>query len=384
MVPAGANAMSDTALDRSLAVLLVALLATGHLTWRAGTPDTAWLYILHGLLAGLLLAAVAVKLRRSVPRAVAARRWRRLAVGLPLALLVLLSLTGGFLWAAGGRLIELGPWTLLGWHGIFALALLPFVLVHLLPKRWRLLRPRALLRLRANVVGGLRRGSARVQPATRRSVTVRPAVATSQIGVGASRPDATRTIPRRGLLTAAGLGLVALVVWSVAGILDVLGGRPRRFTGSRWLPAGGIPVPTTFFGEGTPAIDPASWRLRVSGAVARPKDYDLADVARLGTQDLTAILDCTGGWAMETTWQGIPMATLLDVVAPLPGARSVEVRSVTGWGAAFSLDEARRTFLATGVAGKPLPAGNGAPCRLVVPDRRGLDWVKWVAEIAVS
>src|SRR5918999_4483294 len=140
--------MSETTIDRWLAALLVALLVTGPLTWRAGTPDTAWLYILHGLLAALLLVAVAVKLRRSVPRALAAGRWRRLAIAVPLALLVLLSLSGGFLWAAGGRLVQIGPWTLLGWHGIFALALVPFVLVHLLPRRWRLLPPRLLLRRR--------------------------------------------------------------------------------------------------------------------------------------------------------------------------------------------------------------------------------------------
>jgi DMSO/TMAO reductase YedYZ molybdopterin-dependent catalytic subunit len=40
--------------------------------------------------------------------------------------------------------------------------------------------------------------------------------------------------------------------------------------------------------------------------------------------------------------------------------------------------------LATGVAGGDLPLANGAPCRLVVSDRRGLDWVKWVAEVVVA
>lgn len=49
----------------------------------------------------------------------------------------------------------------------------------------------------------------------------------------------------------------------------------------------------------------------------------------------------------------------------------------------MSVEEARDTLLATGVAGVELPAGNGAPCRLVVPNRRGLDWVKWVSEIIV-
>ncbi len=48
------------------------------------------------------------------------------------------------------------------------------------------------------------------------------------------------------------------------------------------------------------------------------------------------------------------------------------------------MEDARHAFLATGVGGVDLPPGNGAPCRLVMPDRRGLDWVKWVSEIRVS
>jgi DMSO/TMAO reductase YedYZ molybdopterin-dependent catalytic subunit len=49
----------------------------------------------------------------------------------------------------------------------------------------------------------------------------------------------------------------------------------------------------------------------------------------------------------------------------------------------MSLDEGEGTLLATRVAGGALPIDNGAPCRLVVPNRRGLDWVKWVAEVRV-
>jgi DMSO/TMAO reductase YedYZ molybdopterin-dependent catalytic subunit len=40
-------------------------------------------------------------------------------------------------------------------------------------------------------------------------------------------------------------------------------------------------------------------------------------------------------------------------------------------------------LLAWEVAGQPLPVANGAPLRLVVPNRRGLDWVKWVESIEV-
>jgi DMSO/TMAO reductase YedYZ molybdopterin-dependent catalytic subunit len=84
----------------------------------------------------------------------------------------------------------------------------------------------------------------------------------------------------------------------------------------------------------------------------------------------------------------VPLAAVLEAASVAfpgdsPRARVV-VTSVTGWGTALSPTEASRALLATGVAGQVLPADNGAPCRLVVPDRRGLDWVKWVSEVRVD
>jgi DMSO/TMAO reductase YedYZ molybdopterin-dependent catalytic subunit len=177
---------------------------------------------------------------------------------------------------------------------------------------------------------------------------------------------------------------VGIAGWSAGWLLDAFRGSERRFTGSRWLAAGGIPPATTFFGEGTPTIDPSAWRLTVRGRVAHPATYDLAAFEALGSERWGAVLDCTSGWAMETEWAGVPTAAILAAAELEPGATRVEVRSVTGWGAGLSLEEAAGTLLATHVAAEPLPAGNGAPCRLVVPDRRGLDWVKWVVDIEVS
>jgi DMSO/TMAO reductase YedYZ molybdopterin-dependent catalytic subunit len=180
------------------------------------------------------------------------------------------------------------------------------------------------------------------------------------------------------------MALAGLAVWSVAGVLDVLGGRPRRFTGSRMLAAGSLPIPTTFLLDPVPALEPASWRLRVSGAVAAPAELSLEELTGLAASELTAVLDCTGGWASENTWRGVPMSAVLARVRPRDGARWVEVRSATGWRSGFPLDEARSTLLATAVDDRALPQANGAPCRLVAPTRRGLDWTKWVTEIIVS
>ena len=174
------------------------------------------------------------------------------------------------------------------------------------------------------------------------------------------------------------------VAWGGANLLDTARGGSRRFTGSRYLPAGGIPPPTTFYGEGTPPVDAAGWRLRVTGRVARELSLELAALDRLEVEERDATLDCTSGWAMTTTWGGTPLAAVLDAAGADRGASRVIVRSVTGWNVALTPEEIDGALLATHVSGARLPAANGAPCRLVIPTRRGLDWIKWVDEIRVS
>ena len=332
--------MSSAALDRLLATLLAAELATGLLTLRAGIPATAPLFWLHGLIGGGLLVAAAEKLRRSIGPALRARRWGRLALGAALTLLVAAALAGGFTWVASGRIWSIGPWTILTLHVWAALAAIPILALHLLPRRWRLLRPRA------------NRG--------------RPAIS------------------RRTVLASGGMLAMGAVAWGAANLLDVVRGGIRRFTGSRWLPVGGIPPPTTFYGEGTPRIDPMAWRLSVTGTVGRPLTLGLADLAALGTTEADATLDCTSGWAMTTRWRGTPLASVLRAAGADRRAPRVIVRSVTGWSVALNRDEIGGCLLATHVAGAELPAANGAPCRLVVPTRRGLDWIKWVSVIDIA
>ena len=77
--------VSTAALDRLLAFLIAALVATGFLTLRTGAQNEAWVFWLHGVLAGALAVTVAMKLGRSLPKAVRARRWGRVAIGLLLS-----------------------------------------------------------------------------------------------------------------------------------------------------------------------------------------------------------------------------------------------------------------------------------------------------------
>ena len=329
--------MSGAALDRLLAILLVVQLASGLLTLRAGVPAAAPLFWIHGLVGGALLVASAEKLRRAVGPALRRRRWSRLVLGAALSLLVAAALAGGFGWVASRRILSIGPWTILTLHVWAALAAVPIVVMHLLPRRWRLLRP----------------------------------------------PSEAPRVSRRTFLAAAGLMTAGALAWGGANLLDAIRGGVRRFTGSRWLPAGGIPPPTTFYGEGVPDIDAGTWRLAVTGSVSRPLSLDLAALANLGVEERDETLDCTSGWAMSTRWRGTPLPAIL-VAAGAPERPRVTVSSVTGWLVRLDPGEVDGCLLATHVAGAELPAANGRPCRLVVPTRRGLDWIKWVDRIDVA
>lgn len=332
--------MSSASLDRLLAGLVVLMASTGLLSLRAGRPEDAWLFVAHGIGAGVLTVAVALKIRRSVPRAVGGKRWLRLGLGVAISLGVIAALAAGYLWVALGEIVwvdvaGLVRWTLLTVHAWIGLILVPLVVIHLLPRRWRLLRPASDTLDRARA----------------------------------------RLLTRRSLLVGGGLLGAAVALRGLADAVELVRGGQRRFTGSRWLPAGGVPPATTFFGEPAPAIDEASWRLRVRG-----RSLALGDLRAMGETSMTAILDCTSGWALETDWQGVPLANVLEAVGIAPDA-DVIVRSVTGWGAQIAPDEVDGCLLAWGCAGADLPAANGAPLRLVAAGRRGLDWVKWVASI---
>ena len=335
--------MTPAGIDRLLAILVVAMAATGLMSLRFGFAGGAWLFVVHGVLAGALTIAVGLKLRTSVPRAVRARRWTRLGVALVLSVLVVGALVGGYAWVAGGEILSIGSWTVLTLHAWLGLAVVPIVAIHLLPRRWRLLRP-----------------------------------------AGGPPQTASARLPRRSLLLGGGLAAAGIGLFGVAQLADRFRGGERRFTGSRWLAAGGIPPATTFVGDTPPPVDPNAWRISVSGRVAHPLELDLAGLMAIGTVEISAVLDCTSGWAIDTAWSGTSLASLLDAAGVARDGRSVTIRSATGWGTKMPIAEARRCLLATGVAGGPLPVANGAPVRLVASDRRGLDWVKWVREVVVA
>jgi hypothetical protein len=200
---------------------------------------------------------------------------------------------------------------------------------------------------------------------------------------GLRRPRRT-DLGRRTLLQAGALTAVAGGVYLATSSVVRLGGLPgtgRRFTGSydsgSFDPAS---MPSTvWLDDRTPRIDPRAWRLVVADR-AGERELSLAGLAAFDTR-VRAVLDCTGGWYAEQDWTGAPVSALLG---DRGGARSVLVRSATGYRIRFPIGDLDRLLLATRVGGAPLEPRHGFPSRLVAPGRRGFWWVKWVDRIELQ
>ena len=140
------------------------------------------------------------------------------------------------------------------------------------------------------------------------------------------------------------------------------------------------------------------WTVEVGGLVHKPRTFDLDDLLRFTQEERIYRLRCVEAWSMVIPWVGFPLARLLDEVEPMSKAEYVrfetlyDPKQMPGLESSFytwpyveglRVDEAMHdlTILATGLYGKPLPAQNGAPVRLVVPWKYGFKSIKSIVKI---
>ena len=63
----------------------------------------------------------------------------------------------------------------------------------------------------------------------------------------------------------------------------------------------------------------ANWQLTVDGLVTAPRAFSLAALKAMRARTQITRRDCVEGWSANSKWSGVPMASLLAQVPPLPG-----------------------------------------------------------------
>jgi DMSO/TMAO reductase YedYZ molybdopterin-dependent catalytic subunit len=233
----------------------------------------------------------------------------------------------------------------------------------------------------------------------------------------------TRREILKGSLAVAGLSLLGVPDWAIPAMAEGAALVPftdmpenvvtvtdaeRRIIDVRKIDGAFTPRDQFFTTQhyGHPQVDPATYRLKITGLVDKPRSYSLDDLRRMGGAELVAGFECSGnrrplqGLCSNGKWTGIRLKTLLDQAGVKSEAREIvlfgadhaeeEVEFRTQkykveqqYGRSLSRDKALSSepFLAYALNGEPLTRHQGFPLRLLVPGWYGAPNVKWLSQI---
>lgn len=132
-----------------------------------------------------------------------------------------------------------------------------------------------------------------------------------------------------------------------------------------------------------------SYRLKIGGLVERPMELSIADMEEIGRSESVTMHHCIQGWSGIAGWSGISLANIVELVKPLPTAKTIAFYSYGEglYGGTYYDTQAISSVLKSGcmlayeMNGSKLPEEYGAPLRLRVEDQLGYKMVKWIERI---
>ena len=178
---------------------------------------------------------------------------------------------------------------------------------------------------------------------------------------------------------------------------------------------GGVVMPNAHFYVRNhfqiPDLDPAAWRLQVTGLVDRPLSLSLAQLRAMPTETRVVTLECAGNgragldppapgepWGLGAVstaeWTGVPLGEVPDRAGLKPSARGVVFEGADSgpvegrldavhFQRALDVDQLAEVgaLLAFAMNGEALPIQHGFPVRLIVPGWYAVASVKWLTGI---
>jgi DMSO/TMAO reductase YedYZ molybdopterin-dependent catalytic subunit len=137
------------------------------------------------------------------------------------------------------------------------------------------------------------------------------------------------------------------------------------------LHAGAVPYRTA----------PPDWDFRVFGGVEAPRRWSHEELRALPARTVTTDIHCVTAWSkLDTVWEGVPVAPLLDELGVREGITHVVAHSEEGYTANVPLEALRAddVLLAYRFDGRELEPEHGGPLRLLVPSLYLWKSAKWL------
>ena len=156
------------------------------------------------------------------------------------------------------------------------------------------------------------------------------------------------------------------------------------FADSELTPPGKFPI--NGYDVDDPGVDFAKWTLTVSGAVAKPGDYTLAQIQALPKTRQNTRHVCVEGWDVIGRFGGTRLSEFLKFVGADPTARFVNFECADDYYESLDLATAMhpQTLLCYEMYDQPLTREHGAPLRLSVPTKIGYKQAKYITDLKVS
>jgi DMSO/TMAO reductase YedYZ molybdopterin-dependent catalytic subunit len=139
-----------------------------------------------------------------------------------------------------------------------------------------------------------------------------------------------------------------------------------------------------------PQLQSASWQLKIHGMVDNPMTITFGELMKMPMIEHDITLTCVseavgGGYVGNARWQGTLLADILRKAGIQSGAEQIVMRDVKGMTIGVATEpvmDGRKSMLAVGMNGQPLPQAHGFPVRVVVPGLYGyVSATKWVVDM---
>ena len=138
--------------------------------------------------------------------------------------------------------------------------------------------------------------------------------------------------------------------------------------------------------KGPQYIDIDAYTLTIDGLVEQPASLSYDEVLDNKKYTKVVTLHCVEGWSVDILWEGVLLADLFEGVGVQATADTVIFYSEDGYSTALPLQTImdRQLMLAYKMNGVVLPPERGFPFQLVVEDKLGYKWIKWITRIELS